>query len=416
MSSQLYSKVEIPSKYDIIPIHTSDVASFLRCRRYWNWTSPTRSNLRHRVEIYGINTNLWFGSGIHYALEMHYNPTIKRDPVEAFQTWFEYQWNGGLVTEDWLDRTYDISPQKEFFSDLNNPLWKIRGLKELLPDPRHEEFDDFRKLGIGMMEYYNTWATKHDGFEVVAAEAVFSIPLLLSDGSLLTARDEREESPNYGKVLEVHARGKRDTIIYDPENDQYGLIDFKTASKIDEDYFLKTENDAQISNYMWATQMEARMYDLPYKIISFCDYQAMWKEVPGEVKVLQNGITPSISKTEQTCTAETFARYIHDNGLMQWYADNEKAKAFYNWLVSEDQIRFVHRHRAYRSQAALTITGQEIAMIAEEMLSPNLKVYKRPSGDRNCTRCVMRTPCLAMDDNSDWPEMIKSGYELNRGR
>src|SRR3954452_15910762 len=118
MTETVYRKVEIPNKYDIIPIHTSDVASFLRCRRYWNWSSPTRSNLRHKVEIYGIDTNLWFGSGIHYALEMYYNPALRRDPVEAFQTWFEYQWNGGIVTEDWLDRTYDINPQKVV--DLND--------------------------------------------------------------------------------------------------------------------------------------------------------------------------------------------------------------------------------------------------------------------------------------------------------
>src|SRR5205814_1057248 len=110
----------------------------------------------------------------------------------------------------------------------------------------------------------------------------------------------RNESPNFGKRLEVHARGKRDTIIYDFQNDQYGLIDYKTASKIDEDYFLKLENDAQVSNYMWASQMEAKMYDLPWKVLSFCDYQAMWKAYPHEVQVLKDGISPSLSKTEQS--------------------------------------------------------------------------------------------------------------------
>jgi hypothetical protein len=415
--TSLYDKVTIPSKYDIIPIHTSDVANFLRCRRYWNWSSPARSNLRHRVEQYGINTNLWFGSGIHFALESYYNPLLQRSPVEAFQTWFEYQWNGGIVTPDWLDRTYDIKPEAyASHPDYGVTLWKIRGLKDLHPDPRHEEFEELRQLGIGMMEFYKGWAPKHDNFEVVAAEALFSVPVITNDRRILTSVDTREESPNFGKRLEVHARGKRDTIIYDPENDQYGLIDYKTASKIDEDYFLKLENDAQVSNYMWASQMEARMFSLPWRTISFCIYQAMWKQYPHEVITLADGLRPSLDRSKQSCTAEMFADHIANTGLQAWYDDDVKAQAFYNYLVAEADTRFINRERAYRSQIALRTTGEELAMIAEEMLAENLKIYKRPSGDRNCTRCVFRAPCLAMDDGADWPSMIEAGYEQNRDR
>lgn len=421
-------EVIIPSKYDVVPIHTSDVGNFLRCRRYWNWASPARSNLRHRVEQYGINVPMWFGNGIHYALEMYYNPQIKRDPVEAFQTWYEYQWNGGIVTEEWLDRTYDIHP--EHFTAMlpgdplsgrgptidPTPFYKIQGLKDLHPSPDHDEFEAHRILGIGMMEFYKTWAPKHDTFEVVACEAMYSVPLLLPSGEILTAIDTREQSPNFGKRLEVHARGKRDTIIFDPENNQYGLIDFKTASQIGEDYFLKLENDAQVSNYMWATQMEAKMHDLPYTVISFIDYQAMWKKFPRPVTPLANGISPSLSRSDESATAEMFAQYIIDTGLTDWYENNEKAKQYYNFLVTEGDDRFINRKRAYRTQSALKTTGAELTAIAEEMLDPNLRIYKHPTGDRNCTRCVFRAPCLAMDDGSDWPEMISSGYERNKDR
>ena len=100
----------VPDKYDIIPIHTSDVASFLRCRRYWNWSSPAKNNLRTRADVSGINPNLWFGTGIHYALEKFYSPGLKRDPVEAWQTWFAYQWDGGIVTTELLEHTYDNNP------------------------------------------------------------------------------------------------------------------------------------------------------------------------------------------------------------------------------------------------------------------------------------------------------------------
>jgi len=418
MTDTLYKKVEIPSKYDIIPIHTSDVGNFLYCRRYWNWASPARSNLRHKVEFYGIDTNLWFGSGIHYALESYYNPTLKRDPVEAFQTWYQYQWEGGLVTEDWLDRVYDVKPElyNHGINDgFTEQMYLIKGLRELLPDPRFEEFEELLNLGIGMMTYYKEWSPKHDFFDVIAAEALYSIPLVKEDGSLLTSIDTREESPNFGKRLEVHARGKRDSIIYDGENNQYGLIDYKTASLVNEDYFLKLENDAQVSNYMWASQQEAKLFDLPYKVMSFCEYQAMWKAYPSGVKVLADGISPSISRTDQTADADMFAAYIRDSGLQAWYDNNPKAQAFYEWLIAEGEKRYVNRKRAYRSQHALETTGRELAMMAEEMLSrPN--IYKRPSGDRRCTRCAFRVPCLAMDNGDDWLTMINDGYERNRDR
>lgn len=428
MTETLYSKVEIPSKWDVIPIHTSDVASFLTCRRKWNWGSPARQNLRHKVEIYGLDPNLWFGSGIHYALEMYYNPSLRRDPVEAFQTWFEYQWSGGTVTEEWLDRTYDIEPQLLAgvegvntpdgmkFGTVEPTTWKIKGLKELLPDPNQEEFMELRELGIGMMNFYKEWAPKNDTFEVVAAEAVYSVPLIDADGVPLTSIDTRADSPNLHRRLEVHQRGKRDVIIYDAANNQYGLRDYKTASVIGDDYFKKLENDPQVSNYAWASQMEAKMWDLPWKVISFVDYQALWKKYPNEVLVLKDGVSPSISRTDQSCTAEMFSDYIVNAGMQQWYEDNDKAQAFYNHLVTEGDKRFINTHKAYRTQAALNITGQELAMVAEEMLAENLKIYKRATGDRSCTRCAFRVPCLAMDDGSDWPDMIENGYEVNRDR
>src|SRR5262245_36581465 len=155
----------IPSKWDVIPIHASDISAYKRCRRYWDWTSPTRNNLRRRVDISGVKMELWFGTGIHYALEMYYNPILQRDPVEAFTTWYELQWRGGIVDEDFLDRTYDIDPTnlavvkstkfadsyKAVDSGETDPkkLWHIAGLRDMLPNVEvvEEEFEEHRILG-----------------------------------------------------------------------------------------------------------------------------------------------------------------------------------------------------------------------------------------------------------------------------
>lgn len=398
-------KIEVPSKYDIIPIHTSDMASYMNCRRYWNWTSPARSNLRRRVDINGIYEPFWFGGGIHYALEMYYHPALQRDPVEAYETWFKYQWEGGEVTADWLERLEDGRPV--YIEDRDT--YVVRGLRDMLPDPDHDKFEGFRILGIEMMKFYKQYAAKHDDFIVVAPEQTFSVPLGFE------AIDTREASPNYGKKLEVHARGKRDVIVQYVSNERYGIMDHKTAGVIGEDYFNKLETDPQCSNYIWASVEEAKMYDLPWQEIDSVLYNVLRKAYPVSPTPLKNG-TPSLARSTESTTAELFSKYIVDNGLELWYEDNEKAQGYYTWLVETGDKNFIERKTTYRSEIERKMTGQHLRMVAEEMLDPNLRIYPHFTGSSACTRCAMRAPCVAMQDGYDWQEMLNQNYETNRDR
>lgn len=402
---------EIPSKWDIIPIHASDISSYKRCRRYWHWSSPTRGNLRRKVQIYGINTDLWFGTGIHYALEMYYNPIIKRDPVEAWLTWFEVQWNGGLIRGEDLDRFYDPAPLEIIQQGVHGEIehvYRVKGLQELLPDPIEDEFMELKDLGEGMMEFYKEYAAKNDNFRVIAAESVFSIPLGF------TAVDVREDSPNYGKELEVHARGRRDTIIQDLENEQYGLIDHKTKSKIDEAYRASLQKDEQTTNYMWASQEEAKIYGMPYERISFLWHQAMRKVYPKPPTITTRGL-PSLDREGESATAEMFAKCIKDNNLQVWLEGNEKAANYYDFLVREGDKRFVERTFVRRNPKELENQGRHIRAIAKEMLS-DPAIYPNPTASYLCINCQFRGPCISADDGSDYGAMLSDGYEKNLDR
>lgn len=420
----IYIPPKLPSKWDIIPIHTSDVASFLGCRRKWDWSSPSRRNLRHKVGIFGINMNFWFGNGIHYALEMHYNPALKRDPVEAFQTWFQIQWEGGVVTEDWLERCYDPNPKPvlpELVQGLQNSgvemsawkedatQWQVQGLRDLHPNPDESEFFFHRDLGIGMLTYYRDYyAPKYDDFRVIAAESSFSIPLGFE------ALDMREDSPNYGKMLDVHARGKRDGIVQNIYTNRYGLIDHKTAAKIDEEYFLKLEKDPQVSNYHWASIKEAMQHDLPWADLDFVIYNAIRKNYPKPPTMTSRGVL-SLDRANEGTTAELFAEAIKEHNLQVWFDSTEKAQLYYNYLVEQADKLFVQRDIVHRNAHEIKATQTHLVMIAKDMTSsPSL--YPAPSGSRSCTRCVFRGPCIAADDGSDWQTMLVDGYEENRGR
>lgn len=406
---------DIPSKWDIIPIHSSDVAAFKQCRRRWNWSSPTRNNLRRRVEIHGISFPLWFGTGIHYALEKFYDPALRRDPVETFLTWFEVQWNGGIVTEEWLETTYDIHPRLvgETTGDAKNVVqeWKILGLKDMLPDPFPEEFEQHKLLGVGMLEYYKDYAARNDDFIVLAAESTYSIPL---DFEVV---DQREDSPNYGSKVEVHARGKRDCIAVWPEYDVFGIIDHKTAARIDEAYFAKLDKDEQCSNYLWATIQEAKMYDLPWngKRVDRVIYNAIRKNYPKPPTPLKNGF-PSLNRQEEGTTANLFMQYVTENGLEEWFESTEKAQSYYNYLLSEAETAFIQRDLVTRNKFEIEATGRHLRMIAKEMLAPDLKIYPNPTGHFGCIHCAFRAPCIAADDGSDWIGMLTDGFETNRDR
>ena len=420
---------ELPSKYDVIPIHTSDVASFLKCRRYWDWSSPARNNLRHKVQIFGVKPELWFGTGIHYALEKYYDPGLQRDPTDTFIAWFELQWAGGLCTQEELDLTYELEPKLVESTEYPGPIYKVRGLRDLLPDPNQDEFMALRELGIGMTTYYREYAEAHDDFKVIAAEAQFSVPLVwpadfprlytefvrADPNEVVRAVDIREDSPNYDHFLEVHARGKRDMIYQNLHRGWYGLFDHKTASKVDEDQLMKLAKDPQCTNYIWASQEEAIEYDLPYKEITGITYQMLRKVYPKPPSVLSDGRLPSLDRSKESCTAEMFVDFIKKNNLSVWFENNDKARSYYEFLVAEGDRRFIWREPVRRNKYEIANCGRDLAMIAVEMLNSPL-IYPHPTGDWSCVKCVFRGPCIAADDGSDWKGMLADGYEKNRDR
>jgi len=421
----------IPSKFDIIPIHGSDIASFKRCRRYWDWTSPTRNNLRRKVEIHGINFPLWFGTGIHYALEKYYDPILRHDPVESFKTWFQFQWEGGVVGAEWLDLLYDVHPHvadnctcgieprgatkngHKPDCPVVNHQYKVRGLKDMLPNVElvQDEVGTHLALGIGMMEFYKSYAERVDDFVVIAAESSFSIPLGFE------SFDIREESPNYNKKLEVHARGKRDAVIYYPEMDKFGIIDHKTAARINEDYFAKLDKDEQCSTYLWATIQESKLFDLPWKdgIVDRVVYNAVRKNYPKVPTFTSRGF-PSLDRQKEGTTAELFKEAIVGNdNLEDWFRNDEKAQAYYTYLCEMGDSLFIQRDLVTRNLAEIYNTGSHIKMVARDMLNEPA-IYPSPSGEFRCLQCAFRAPCISADDGSDWQGMLADGYEENSDR
>jgi len=422
----LWRPPEIPTKFDVIPLHNSDRGNFLRCRRYWDWSSPARNNLSLRADIHGINTNLWFGTGIHYALEQYYQPGLRRDPVEAWTTWFDIQWRGGTVTADWLDKVYDLNPRvvNEHFK-YHDPrtgddgiMYVVRGLEDILPDADGDEFDELRELGVQMMTFYKQYAGVNDGFEVLVVEHDFSIPVWdYENDCILKAVDLREQSPNFGKALEVHNRGRMDAIWAKP-NGKLGVIDHKTSGRIDDDFFEKLDTDEQVTSYLYAAEVEAKYYNLPYagEQMEECIYNVMRKAYPKPPTVVRGGLF-SVDRKTESCTYDMLTAWMQEQDPPLSYESlPEKHQYYVDWLQEVGDEQFIIRKLVRRNRHQLQAVGRLLYDEAMDMLAPDVRIYRNMSNDYKCLGCQFRAPCLAKDDGGDWEALIADNYTRTRDR
>lgn len=423
----LLTELIIPNRYEVIPIHNSDRGSFKRCREYWNWSSPARQNLMVRADVHGINIPMFFGTGIHYALQSHYTPELRRDPVESFKTWFDVQWRGGIVTTEWLDLVYDLEPQPVQYKTHDSDeivleMYQVRGLEDILPDPNHEEFDELFVIGIEMMKFYKEYAAVHDDFEPIVAEHDFSVPIWDYENDCIMKRvDVREESPNYGKELEVHARGRQDVIKQNVATGRMGIIDHKTTARIDEDLYIKLETDEQCTTYLWAAQIEAQYYDLPHKNEPLEEvlFNVLRKAYPKPPTLLKDGYSFSVNRQSESTTYDMLMAYIDSLGEKTkwlWPSGFSPTQTEYiKYLRDVGDEQFIIRKHVKRNQHQLRNMGERIYMEACDMLD-DPRIYNNLRNDYTCINCQFRAPCLAKMSNDDWEQLINDNYVVSKDR
>jgi hypothetical protein len=431
-TSTTFTDFDIPSKYEIIPIHQSDRSTFKACRRKWDWTSPARHSLTVRADVSGVYKPFFFGSGIHYALEQYYQPGIRRDPVEAFRTWFSIVWDGGVVTADWLDKVYDLDPQpaphrtitsdwvdvrQGFPGDDRVILWQVRGLRDILPEVDEAEFLELRELGCNMLANYKRYAAENDGFEVVVAEHDFSVPIWdYENDTILMRRDSREQSPNYGNMLEVHARGRMDAIAIKP-NGKMIVLDHKTAERMDSELDIKLETDEQITTYLACAQIEATYYGLPHagEPLEEAIYNVLRKAYPQPPTITKSGMF-SVDRAKECTTFDAVYAWMNDAGIA--YAElAEKHQGYVDWLREVGDEQFFIRKLVRRNQHQLKNAGYRIYLEAMDMLDPNVRIYPNISSHRwDCLNCAFRAPCMAIESGDDAQYMIDNNYSINKDR
>lgn len=344
-----------------IVIRTSDRIQFKKCRRAWAWSSHLKRNLGPSY----LATPLWFGSGIHYALEDYHGYNVFGRPADAF-------------------KAYCLATAKQHLRDL--------------PSDAQEHFE----LGQEMMNYYVDHWLSHRNVDVTywedgipQVEVNFEIPIPLDD-------------PQFAHLKELALANGADTVLYRGTFDRVSIdadgclwvVEYKTAKVAETNHYM---TDPQVTTYVWAA---SHVYNRPVVGVV---YQQFIKNKPSEPKILSSG---KISTAENMNTSATLYR----RALRAMYGAYEAApkanqEKYVQLLQMEtpDKDRYILRERLRRGEHMQQNEALKILLELEDMLNPTLPLYPNPT--RECSRmCSFLSACVSMDDGGDWEYDLQMNF------
>jgi RecB family exonuclease len=326
-------------------VHTSDRIAYKRCRRKWAFSSPLRYHIIPAQEA--ENIHLWFGTGIHFALEDFKGYHRFETPMDALEAYY------GACT--------------------NKP----------------EGAEEYLELGIKMLEHFIRWEKHREKFKTVWIEGVPQVECRFA----LELSDLSEAA---GKP--VIYRGTLDRLAIDEEGG-YWIEDYKTAKTIDT---YKLATDPQINAYIWAAEQYFQI-DIQGVI-----YTQLAKKAPKNPVILSNG-TLSVNKNQSTTHhkyREELLKIYPDGDFPVKYVE-----FLNTLLENEtpEGDGFIRRDKVYRNHDVKLSTYNHIIDEVKEMIELKLPLYPNPT--RDCAwDCPYRELCILMEEGGDWLYQMENFY------
>lgn len=357
----------LPDGRKAIIIRTSDRINFKQCRRKWGWSSHLKRNLGPKH----LATPLWFGSGVHYALEDFHGYNRFGRPSQALLA-------------------YCIATSRQD--------------TRLLPPDAQEMLD----LGMKMLDYYvdhwlrfrkvlpTYWAPNPVTGELEPqVEVNFEIPIPL------------DEHPHIAALAKLHDAdcvlycGTIDRVSID-EDGFLWIEEYKTAKRYEQFHF---QTDPQVTTYVWAG---SHIYDKP---VSGVRYLQLIKTAPEAPRILKS--TGKISLASNLVTSYPLMYDAVERFYGSWSAapqEYHKKLAELGMAEDEHQDRFIRRDILRRNVNACNAEALKILLEVEDMLNPHLPLYPNPT--RQCPyMCSFLAPCVTMDDGGDWEHELSLEFD-----
>ncbi len=339
-------------------ITVSELQTFMRCRRKWDYSSHSRQSL---VRVGSPQTALHIGSMVHCGIEAAIH---KRDPLEAVDWYAEDEFN---------------SLQTEYINRVGTG-WSQREIGQY--------WEQVEKAKAILREYFAKWDIDDPvpGFTYIpeGVERTFKVPLLASND------------------MQIMLGGTFDALIRHNETGKVWILDHKTFSRPQTGKDFST--NFQFNSYMWAAE---RLFGVG-SIGGFI-YDGISTVLPTEPEVLKSG---KLTKRKNlNSSPATYLRTIEREGLdPKDYEDvlerlEEKCKGY--------ETPFHYRTFTRINRALIRSHEKTMMMIAEDIArSPNVYPNLRWEG---CWDCGYKTLCHAelFEEDSDWVKRNK--FMVKRG-
>lgn len=324
-------------------VRTSDRASFKRCRRRWNWTSPLRQNRTPTDNP----SYFWIGTGGHFAMEDYHGFNRFLHPVEAFRAY--------------------VAASKEM----------KRRQGHGLPD----DWEEQTAMAEGILNHYLIWGQNRDTLRtakidgVPQVEITFHVPM------------PYDPPPGFDEVVYQFTLDRLVEI-----DGEYWILDWKFYKQFSQS---NLEYDQQLTAYIWAAQA---CFNVPIAGGILVEFR---KALPVKPRILNNGKI-STAKSQGTTHGLYREQLTHMYGdVLKAPKANLDCLNDLAMQESADRDGFIKRSFTRRTQAQLEAEGSKILMELEDMCNPDLPLYTNPT--RDCSwDCQMQDICLMVDRDDDW--------------
>lgn len=358
-------------------IRTSERRSFRGCRRRWDWA------YRQGYAPLEEPRPLEFGRAFHIAMEEIYEPS----------TWDQTTPEQKLYNAKAAFEVECEKQRKKYQMDM--------GITRLDWEQKND-YDERIVLGHGMLDYYiqNIHAVDDLWFKPVRVEVEFDVPITDKFGNLLRCLSSPEcgqvhsNDPDDDDSLVTHG-GRVDVIVEDIIKGGYWIIDWKTAAELRASEAM-LEMDDQICTYCWALRDKL---NIDIRGFIYVEIRKAFPQPPKRLQRVRNGCIYSTDKRMPT-TARVYRETVMKEDSVAYstgmYDD------FLDYLENDKEAcKFHQRFTIHKTPRQLTNIGKNVALEAEDMISPGLRLY--PSTGRfSCPTCAYKSPCQMKFNDEDF--------------
>lgn len=381
-------------------ISVTERNAFKQCRRRW-WLE-TIENLEPR----GLqNWAFAFGTGIHAGLEAYYK-NIDEDPLAAAL----------LDFDKWCEET-DLEIRQANLGPIESGI--------------RNELLEFKELGQQMLTNYSQFALLQDDFIVCAVEGEWT-----EQGKKLL--EEHSLTPPYKPELHpiLHESGRFLVPIIDTNSLDFLVQDPVLSSRLDLIVYRNTpglrgfwikdhktsgsspsdrgvDMDDQVTGYCYTFWRHTGI--IPRGVI----FNYLIKQLPKEPRILQGGKLSTAK--DQLTTAPLYRKALLECGLLtkDGKVTSTAHAECYSSLLAYGWSRFFKRFEVQRNEHELTMFEKRLISEYNDMLHvydcPEERAYPHLS-QYVCPGCPVMPICQAMEDGSDFQDVIDNRYQQAKDR